>query len=607
MCRSAPFQSCQLRRVSSISEYDHIQQSESHTGRGLPEGLRTRSVQDIIHFLEDQARCGDEQARRNMQDLIPVCATAIPQRVQFWLRPGRALCFHIRLSPDLFVCIMRALCCGGSHDSELVCFMRSCMPFVYNSRRSHGDGGWSKAGAEDLITMFRCCMPTLLSLYPHHGVKDVTFWLRVAIFQFFQRLFRATHEERNAVFVRLKALFRVCFVEYVYFYMTNVTAIPHRRFMCRQQNELLYNNAFNMGQQLRVELNSAFNAAASRAAWESSATPADELMAILESTTPSCQVMYERNMRSSKVIFSGNMACLPEHKIRRRKFPTGSKSQRAMPEHVDLALLPSTSNFCIFERVCRARGLQSEDIVSLWEHLSILRLYELTSSHARQQMQALARIGVYAPDKVAECSTLHVCLRCAKAHVFSTYRCDLRSNVSSCTKCDRADMCVKIGMLGRVLFVSNIPIVMCRRCCRFVVYSGNDCDHDCNHILWGKHVFSPSFQSEFLSNTFMYFSYLQEQIDGAYCPAYASRRFISDRANGCKKEEADLETQGKTCCMCKSTALQRSYFLLDAYSKRMIHMRVCSRHALSTKYDNIHIYTLQQYLFIADTMARRGL
>lgn len=594
-----------MKTISSISELKKIQLSESGTSRGLSSSTCAQDMNSIIKFLEEQARCGDENARKNIQDMIPVCATRCKRGLALWNRPGRAVCFHISLFPDLFVCIMRALCYSRSQDGELVCFMRSCLPFMYNSRRTQGDGGWSKDGKRDMITMFRCCMPTLLSLYSRHGVKDVAFWLRVSIFGFFERLFCQKHEKCNAIYIQLRALFRVCFVEYVYFYTTEVTSVPHARFASVSQNETLYNNAFNMGQQLRVELNSVYGKVANKNGSHGKILSDEEVLQILQETTASCQVMYERNARSSKLVFCENSGSMNENRAKRKT--VSSDKQHCKDQHYAACLteLPYTSKFSIFESICRSQGVPSENIVHLWDCTSLVRVYELTAEQTRKQLQTLRSMGIYCLQEAAKCSSLHLCLRCARNGVFSTYRCDLRSDEISCTKCNRADMCVKIGMLGRVAFIRSIPIVMCQHCCKFVVYSGNYQDPTCNHVPWGKHVFSPSFQNELLSNTFMYFA--RASALGAATPniSYASKNFIAERQNGCVSSNVEVEENGKMCCMCKSTSLQQSYFLLDCYSKRILCVRVCSRHALGAKYDGIKVWTLQQYLMIANSTSSK--
>tara|TARA_B100001142_G_scaffold72175_1_gene72903 strand:- start:1497 stop:3272 length:1776 start_codon:yes stop_codon:yes gene_type:complete len=585
-----------------VSDLETIRSQETNTGRGLAADIPEGGIERIIKHLEDCARCGEESARKNMQDLIPICAEGNHEYIDLWLQRGRAVCFDISLFPDLFVTIMRALCYSRSHDGELVCFMRSCLPFMYNSRRTQGDGGWSPEGLNDLVTMLRCCMPTLLSLYPRHGVKDVAFWLRVSIFSFFQKLMCMGHEECNAVYTKLRPLFRVCFVEYVYYFITNVTKIPQKRFMSSSNNETLCANAFNMGQQLRVELNTAYGRACNRLGVGRCILGAEDLVAVLLETTASCQVMYERNTRSSKLIFSGTTDALNDNRVKRRWGTQEKQHSLNYGCEVDLHRIPYTSNFCIFESICNKVGVPSKNIVDLWECTSIVRVFELTTEHTRKQLECLRKNGINCDKQVHECCTLHLCIRCARNNVFSSYRSDLRTGGVSCTKCGKSDMCVKVGMLGRVAFIRNIPIVMCPRCCRFVVYSGNHDDGHCNHVLWGKHVFSPSFQNEFMSNSFMYFALSREDAAASAGPHYATRNFVARRNKGCTQACVEVESQSKTCCMCKSTSLQQTHVVLDCHSKTLVTIRACSRHALTAKFDGIKIYTLQQYLFIANSI-----
>ena len=57
-----------------VSDLETIRSKETSTGRGLAADISEGGMEGIIKHLEDCARCGEESARKNMQDLIPVCA-----------------------------------------------------------------------------------------------------------------------------------------------------------------------------------------------------------------------------------------------------------------------------------------------------------------------------------------------------------------------------------------------------------------------------------------------------------------------------------------------------------------------------------------------------
>ena len=78
---------------------------------------------------------------------------------------------------------------------------------------------------ESLCVALKCCLPSLLSMYTGTTTKDVCFTARVAIFNLFEGLFRDTHAKRTAFFVKLRPLLRVCYTEYIFSYLQQVTPV----------------------------------------------------------------------------------------------------------------------------------------------------------------------------------------------------------------------------------------------------------------------------------------------------------------------------------------------------------------------------------------------
>lgn len=599
--RGLTFHMYHLDRASQILPLAALRASSVDVDRGLPSDFGDQSTAALIQHLEEKIRAGGYQHRLHLQDLIPVCSAheKFPRGIDLWHLKGRQVHFDIASCPDLFIMITRAMCTRTNNETELVTFVRSCLPFLYSSRRTQSETGWSKAATMDLITVFRCCMPSLMSLFPQHGIKDVNFWLRVSLYSFWQRIMISTHDERNRIFTALKPLMRVCFVEYMFYYMVHVTSVPYNQNITLEKLDVLYSNAMNTGQQLRIELNSTFLRLHENSPDRERILSEESVMAILSQCNISCQVMYERNLRSSRVLFSDLTTRNPNTQGKDKTLSRKTGVTTDAFDHRDMDCVPYTSNFCLFEMICTKRGIAPHKILTLWEYTHGIRVHELTTEHMKLQLQALHRQGIRSKEQIRNASTLLLCLRCTRNNTFPTYRSDLRTEDFSCSKCGLGDMCVHVSMLGRVVFIKKIPIVLCTQCSDVVVYSGHPGLHECLHVPWGKHVFTAAFQSHLLSKSLMFFS--SSAPPGNRNPCHVvSRQFMNERISGNISAPMHTDDSMRACCMCKSGAVAKTYRLIDIYSQESVIVRVCARHALMSKWNDITVSTLQQFICISN-------
>lgn len=458
------------------------------------------------------------------------------------------------------------------------------------------------ATQETLCVVMKCCLPSLLSMYAGTTTKDVCFAARVAIFSFFENLFRAKHADRTAVFMKLRPVMRVCFTEYIFYYVHNVTPVKIDDGISLQKQRFFIMNATNTAEQFRIELNQKFQEIIGECDMNTEISDG-QILNVLTATVSYCQVLQERNVRLSRNHI-GILSSVSTNKPSSRR--TISCHKRANDATVCipyLDMVPQTSNFCIFEFVCCRRGIPRQVVATLWDLQKRVRVHELSAEICNRQLQSLRRRGIVSPQNIKRSLTTLICLNCTTTGAFPSYRQDLRRNAFVCTRCDSPDLCVEVDILGRVLVINDVPLVFSTCCCEMVVYTGtqneiSDTDVACRHTKWSKNSSSCSFHNAINNIKFMQFIYDDSFPRKARAIKYISRAFVLARRQNDFSCTPCYSTQ-KTCAMCRSIS-QKTYFLVDIFSEAKFGMRVCSKHCIPAKWKEDSVFTLQKYLAIFD-------
>ena len=608
--------SCLLDVVSidtyrPICPFQTLKDKQVKTSRGRYESEKFQSLQNIVHCLEEQIRNGDAAARLDLQDLIPVAVVLpyFPQALQFWKKRGRKIIFSIESFPDIFVPLMQSMLFNITVSDELVSFIRACVPFSQNARRSNNNQT-EKRHENDVSVLLRCCLPTLLSLFQQAGVKDVNFFARVSIYHFFEELLTKNSAEQLQVFYRLKPLLRICLMEYIHHYILFVTKIPYN---LKTDLNALYGNTFNMGQSLRIELNEKFDHITQNSTESTGESiSCDKTMDLLLTTIRTCEIMYERTLRTSKSIIINTKHLQHKKRDVYRSKHKQSKKKLALDQEVYVENIPYSPLFYSFEKICSARGIDQNHIGRLWSMHESVKIHELTSDFLCLQLKAINKMGYMSRKDIEACSKLVLCLSCLQENLYTTFRCDLRTKQYTCTRCEQSKSCVEVSMLGRIVWVRNIPLIFSPCCCRIMVYSGLssptplDADSCCVGIPWGKHCMSSSFSSIMTSMNFMHFLVQKSTFGEGQAPNIANNHYCHQRIRGNQSTHLELSTTIKTCSLCKSVGNMERYRLLDIFSGKMITVQACYRHVLPKKWDVKDVFTLQNYLDILQFSSRLG-
>ncbi len=151
----------------------------------------------------------------------------------------------------------------------------------------------------------------------------------------------------------------MCFVEYLLYYIQNVTPLPHTTGIMPKV-AVIARNASNIGQQLRMELN---REAEKRADWTEASL--DDLLAGMQERA---QLLFDRGVRYSKTVLPGTRSTHARRerpgtmRMRRVTIIEGISNSEGV-----LAQLPRTTEFVVFEAVARRLGVAHEHILVLWE------------------------------------------------------------------------------------------------------------------------------------------------------------------------------------------------------------------------------------------------
>lgn len=505
---------CELHQFSlapCTQQLHTIQSCAVSASRGLPQVQSKKpNIHHIVKTLESHVRAGDSDARVHLQDLIPVAAIGrdCDRALDLWLRPRPTVVFSVRSFPDIFSVVVQALCSPAPGQCELLDFVQCAFPNFSNTRRTKNDRDWACKDEDSLVILLQCCLPSLLSLYSQEGTKDVCFWLRVGIYAFFTDLFLGEHAARSDILRRLHALCSACFVEYVLYFSEHITPLPWLKTLTPAQEESLRANAANMGQQIRVELNQRYRAFLDQQPADRKCLGHDDVLALLLEVNPVSKTLYERVVRSHRMSYASRGAAVVKSAPRRTGKLRELDTARVFDERA-LELAPYTGNFCMFEKLCLRRGLGEDAIAALWVYTGVVRVHEGTAEMMHLQIARCREMGITSCAMLKRAASLSLCLRCIHSGNLSKFRSDLRTDSMSCCACNSADVCVQICLLGRIVYIHDIPIIMCPRCSRFVVYDGLGCvqpacDHGCCHRDWSKHVLTNTFQRQFARAGFMH-------------------------------------------------------------------------------------------------------
>lgn len=268
----------------------------------------------------------------------------------------------------------------------------------------------------------------------------------MSIFSFFRELFLGKHAARSAVLKQLYALLSACFVEYVLFFSEHVTPLPWLKTLAPDLEDVLRAGASNMGQQIRVELNQRYRAFLEAQGADRQALAPNEVLALLLEVNPVSRTLYERVVRSFKMSHAARGTAPP--RLPPRRASTKAKetlaAQAFAPDALDL--VPYTSNFCLFEKLCLRRGVAEDAVAPLWVYTNTVRVYEGTAEMLQMQIARCQEMGITSGALLKKASSLFLCLRCLHGGNLSKFRSDLRSGETSCCACNSSDLCVQVGL-----------------------------------------------------------------------------------------------------------------------------------------------------------------
>ena len=613
----------------------------TRTGTAQTDAQKTSTHTENMHTfvcnMENKIRLGDCHARWQMQCALPLqCYVDIYPRIfnvvgascindmhlehtghhnphhehhrsQRHLSNKTAVCVHLGMLPEITILLHQCMMPTKQYEDDLIILIRSCIPFFQNPRRVKHDHAWPEQNDKTLCMLLKWCMPSMLSLYPQVCVKDVNFEVRVGIMRLFRELLVGSFEARNKFYLRHKTLVKMCLMEYIYYVIQNVNALPETKYIKSININVMGTNVFNIGQQFRVELNLEF-------AKTDKCISTEAILRLLGELAPKCHIMFERCCRYNKnSLHCGysemyNTSVSGSHASVRPKKPNNDHNPLCL--HV-LASVPHTRFFSVFEMYCQRNHIASTHINVLWDHMQLIQVYEVSVQLIQQQTKVLSASWDCNKIQMHRQSTLLVCMLCAQKNVFPTFRHDVRNNQYTCNRCNVANSVFEIDLIGRIVVVCNVPLVFSLCCQKIVILTGRGtelntpqprplhskrsleaplstdtraaCEHagsSCSCIAWDKHTTTLNF-SQVLGSISISQHIARHEPSVPRRWDTATREYMQLRNAG-STALIRISPQTKLiCCMCRINAVQNKYTLLDIYNNSMVIVTVCSKHSLS--------------------------
>jgi len=645
-----------LSSIATKPEPQHT--ANTTTKRHCPDNnaRNKEKMHTFVSNMENKIRLGDCDARWQMQRVLPLqcyvnnyprifnvlgasCINNIPlpescvnhhHHHHTHSAGQNAICVHLGMLPEITILLHQCMMPTKQYEDDLIILIRSCIPFFQNPRRVKHDHAWPEQNDKTLCMLLKWCMPSMLSLYPQVCVKDVNFEVRVGIMRLFRELLVGSFEARNKFYLKHKTLVKMCLMEYIYYIIQNVNALPQTKYIKSININVMGTNVFNIGQQFRVELNLEF-------AKTDKSISTEAILHLLDELAPKCHIMFERCCRYNKnSLHCGynemyNTSASANHAAVRAK--------RAANELAPLCLevlsnVPYTRFFSVFEMYCQRNNIVSSHINTLWDRMQLIQVYEVSVELIQQQSRALRANWDCNKIQIHRQSTLLVCMLCAQKNVFPTFRHDVRNNQYTCNRCNIANSVFEIDLIGRIVVVCNVPLVFSLCCQKIVILTGRGTElstpaaaskekqghflrlsspptnesaaktvSPCACIAWDKHTTTLNFSQVLGSISISQHIARHEQ------PVLrrwdtASREYMQMRIGGSTAMIRISQQPRHICCLCRINAVQNKYTLLDIHNNAMVILTVCSKHSLPAHLCST-VLTVSAYIEIMQARSQR--
>jgi len=612
----------QKKTVCSDRDDSLADEIDAHSTKNPFEGLENllgeagHNMDTFVANMEHVIRLGNYQARLHMQKLLPVQCFVRNYSRLFNVLGDRIeqseynVYMSIEMLPEINILLHQCMMPTNQYEDDLVILIRSCIPFFQNPRRVKHDHAWPEQNDQTLCILLKWCLPSLLSLYPETCVKDVNFMVRLGIMRLFRELLVGTFAARNSFYIKNKTLIKMCLMEYIYYIIQHVNALPNTRYMRTVNVGVMATNIFNIGQQFRVELNLEFSKSAQ-------GIDSTAIMALFRDLQPKCHIMFERCCRYNK----SSMMCSYSEMYNTRVV-SSKKVSRIKKVSDDLAALcfpllssiPYTRFFSVFEMHCRRNRIPSTHTNMLWDNMKLIQVHEVSVALVEAQTQVLRQKWDSNDIQMHRQSTLLVCMFCAQKNIFPTFRHDVRQNEFACNRCNMHKSVFEIDLIGRIVVVCNIPIVFSLCCQKIVILSGRGTEiccsnpkthsHTCSCIPWDKHTTTLNF-SQILSSISIsqHISHFTEPVVKTW--PVATREYIQARIEGSVQKICIKPQSRNSCCMCRINAVQNRYTLLDIYNNSMVIVPVCTKHSLFQHVIPL-VLTVNEYIQAAQARLNRN-
>ena len=514
---------------------------------------------------------------------------------------------RIDLTPDLYPYILQAYLPALSCEDRISTVLRSCFTFFLPSKRIQRRSEWEEEFSTSLTVFLRACLPSLLSLYPTKGTKDLDFDFRVAIYERWHSLLCGSHKGRCTFFQENRMLLIVCFSEYALYYISNVQPIS-KQILSLQKAAQLCRNYNNIGQLLRTEINNTVT----KYKEENGKVNLDELLVKFCSRA---QLMFDRGLRYSKSIGCKPNVCEKYDKdtdtLRKNRWRRDDVLSVFNENPRILYEIPYTDDFSIFQRFCERKGILNTKGMIIWYVIRHLQVKPMTAQLATEQTRALSAKYVPGSTEMRNMSCCNICLVCS----FLGHEYPLRYNPEShrqmCSRCGIPDTVLNINLIGRIMYVHGVGFALSPCSAETEIFQPIEFMKESGLVdTMSKITFKEVARNMKLRNICQNLSF------GSYIVASIN---ILDRIpipimtiNDGEENLTwtDYSQTHKNCMQCRSISIIETHTLIDTCRECLVNINLCQRHCIPSIAKNIQLITVADYWriqeFIHSVYSRRG-
>lgn len=551
----------------------------------LPPTTAHTTYTEIRQHIEECVLRGDTTGRGALNTLLPLVAFGLPISYVDYLQPQHIP--QMAHAPDLYPYVLQAYMPAIAGEDRLATMFRSTFTFFPASKRMQKRSRWDVSSSASLVTFLRCCVPTLLSLFQEHSIKDLDFDFRVAVYRHWHGLLSSNHHERAAFFKQHRVLLMVCFSEFFLHYITTVQPLDPL-VLSPGHAALLRRSYTNIAQALRTEINLYV------AKHYTGTGKVVDVAAILTAFQTRGQLLLDRGIRYSKSI-----GCKPRCATAHRTAVVKTRWKRAevlsmlRDQERHIGAFPFARDFALFVAYCERQHIATTHRMVLWHIVSHIYVEPSTRSMAVEQINTLAENFGISSSRMRKNMHYMTCVVCSFFGQEQKLRYDTDLDRYDCAHCELPGTVARFPLVGRILYAHGIAFALAPGSGKLVLFSPLHLHPAAREEQ--THTFELDIATAIVNHKTRESC---QQLSLGHVLVATSAQTEPDRIPILEDSDSGVrvDVNGKMhCSLCRSLSITESHVLLDTCGPSLVLAHLCTRHAVPPIARHIPLRTVADF------------